>query len=1595
MNALFAMELPLSEIVVERLGWVLVHSLWQFALVALLVGITMRAMRKSSAKVRYVALIIALTLTVAAPVVTVCSLPALSSAAPSDSGIASQNGPESLVALDESSGPSLQSDSLAASSRHEGEQPEIMPGDSSASTRSRSQAGVRTIQPPERTASWSDRAATLMRPWLAWIVAVWSFGVVICSLRPLLGWHMLWRLKHVGVLPVPGEVLAAMRRVSTRLGVRYAVRVLQSTLARVPVVVGYVRPVILLPVSLMTNLPTSQLEAILAHELAHVMRHDFVVNLLQTLVETLFFYHPAVWWMSHQLRIEREHCCDDLVVAALENRVEYGRALIAVAELHGRSTLLAPGMSDGSLLSRLRRIVGSTGSEAQLAAIRQRNRWPVALACLAAVGLVTALSSPWNVTARETLATQKRLDKYVAELAGGLQVEFVGLAPMGSESKGWWKPDGTALEPGPADKFKTSTSISGLKMLRAVLRVHGAKNYLDVTTNMTSSRDLDNRDPLKPVVTIAGGLAFAPTQSSTIVEVGIATQPLSPIRVLDPTGKKLPPAPDASADHIAEDIEVVIVVRMKSSNPRTADDARERTAITFVAPVPANRQFDLDLKLIDTDGKAHAVKQISTNGPSAPRNEMTYVFDVPFQRVSRFEYQMRPYHHWVTFENVSLIPGNLTDVKVVTASHNSARAGAVIERGEAASSRKDQALQQAEALADVFWAALQGKKLEFVSERQLEALRQELSDELAGHLPGPVDSEWFQKVLQAVDLYCNDVHYRRFTFPKRFMTDFEVLKWQLWTAMDRDQLTRDELARRESQRQWFRDFVQTLPNPYGTKVGEWSTRVGGKRMATTLEYKLDELEEMMTDPLNPHFSWPLTDSEFQSAQNGVKNQSWLVKKADIAFAPGIVFHAVAEVQRRRVENRWPLKDPAASWDGFGKSLMRWDRLRAARPLSVFDSKPESVDSPASTSTGENQTNSPPKDYGPKDWAGWFVNQVSYRKQKDGSYPAVAFKHLRKVVTEDLSDEPNAPGATEARAWLEATAPDKKWTAADFEAMVERIGKWRLPIIQRALGDEETASRSFPKPGRVATPEELQALSFGPAAENGLRVAWVLVPAKGEYKVGDDVACRVVFHNTGAEPVQFAAWDVQDGTWTIRDAVGRALKTEDLPGGNVWTYPKVGAYQRYRLDPGQVVEVGGQGFGIGAVEHSAAKSQIPIWRIIHAQRDDSVQISVETKVDIALRFDEFPEEQTRDWKGNLHSGELKFRVVAAASPDGELPVVLRPKAPTIVLPDHLNVMAVRFADEGRELITMAMEHDVTIRRWDVARKELKSEVKLETKLHGNQFLSSQFQFSDDRRMVIGIDDDRIGIWETATGKLVKNLGMPESLERKGLYGLSSTPNLARISCGVSPGLSGLGPSPARAIVWDLPSSEVLQNVQHQKAIQIHTTALSRDGQWLAAGGQPGGAELWETSSGIRRHTWANDNPGRKHPDPEVSASGANQVLALAFSPDGRWLALGDMLGVKLLDVKSGEVQWSTGAPFRFGRSALVFSEDGKMLARTQSDKVVPIWSTQTGKLLAELPTEAHDGAFSDDGKWFAVGFSDGKQALAVWQLLRGGPARTDD
>ena len=215
------------------------------------------------------------------------------------------------------------------------------------------------------------------------LLSAWIAGVVMLTLRLFSGWMWVQRMKSRDARPVREGIETMGRRLMRRLHIGRAVRFLESKTVDVPTVIGWLRPVVLLPVSTLAGLTPRQVEAILAHELAHIRRHDYLVNLLQVVVETLLFYHPAVWWLSHRIRVERENCCDDLAVSLCGDPVAYAAALAELEGLRGSSGELALAASGGSLLQRIKRVLGAP---------THAGRAPGWLAAGMALLLVAALS---------------------------------------------------------------------------------------------------------------------------------------------------------------------------------------------------------------------------------------------------------------------------------------------------------------------------------------------------------------------------------------------------------------------------------------------------------------------------------------------------------------------------------------------------------------------------------------------------------------------------------------------------------------------------------------------------------------------------------------------------------------------------------------------------------------------------------------------------------------------------------------------------------------------------------------------------------------------------------------------------------------------------------------------------------------------------------------------------------------------------------------------------------------------------------------------------------------------------------------------------
>ena len=327
---------------VQIAGWVLLHFLWQGSLVAVVAVTVLRFCRLGSANIRYVVACLALAAMLAAPLMTAFALAAQPVPASFRSGSAPVDAGRTVVERGGVDGLRIAQEPLAKS------------------------AGFSALE-----------------DYFPLLVSVWLAGVSLLLVHAFCGWYHIRRLHKAALAWAPSSWQLPANRLAQRLALRKAVRVVEFNTVDVPTVLGWFRPVIILPVAAVAQLPPAQVEAILAHELAHVRRHDYLVNLLQRVAEAVLFYHPAIWWISARVREEREHCCDDLAIDICGDRDNYAIALAELERQRTTSPVVGLAATDGPLLNRIRRILQVSGPERI-----QAPNWTVTLALAAVFALV-------------------------------------------------------------------------------------------------------------------------------------------------------------------------------------------------------------------------------------------------------------------------------------------------------------------------------------------------------------------------------------------------------------------------------------------------------------------------------------------------------------------------------------------------------------------------------------------------------------------------------------------------------------------------------------------------------------------------------------------------------------------------------------------------------------------------------------------------------------------------------------------------------------------------------------------------------------------------------------------------------------------------------------------------------------------------------------------------------------------------------------------------------------------------------------------------------------------------------------------------------
>lgn len=397
----------------QAIAWTLIHFCWQAAAIAAVYRALSLAAARRSSNTRYLLALSALLLMVAVSVGTF--------AFEMSAGASSMTAPVTQSALD----------------THMFSPVKTAPSGTSQATAPA--ATARQAHDASNASSSSDLSSSsnlsivslpvLPISVLRLIDGLWLVGVLMLSLRSLGGWWLIQRLRVSAKVEASAAVQASFRRIWAALGLRRPVLLRVSSVIAGPVTVGALRALVLLPLSAATWLGPDELEVVLAHELAHVRRADFFWNLVQTLVETLFFFHPAVWWLGSRIRHERELCCDDLALTVCPNPVVYANALFQLEQQRSRQLNLGMAL-DGhqparTLRMRIARILGEPASASAA-------RGPFSLAAAAAVLVVLLLPVPQVLASLNPVAPAAPA-QVVAQAAAPVARPAVESAPAPAE----------------------------------------------------------------------------------------------------------------------------------------------------------------------------------------------------------------------------------------------------------------------------------------------------------------------------------------------------------------------------------------------------------------------------------------------------------------------------------------------------------------------------------------------------------------------------------------------------------------------------------------------------------------------------------------------------------------------------------------------------------------------------------------------------------------------------------------------------------------------------------------------------------------------------------------------------------------------------------------------------------------------------------------------------------------------------------------------------------------------------------------------------------------------------------------------------------
>ena len=355
---------------IENLGWTLLHSIWEIAFIGFWLCLALRAATKSSANSRYLTSLFALVLALILPVTT-------------------------FIFLSQKTSSATQTSVNSKSETAKIDVEKIQPPENFSPLKNT--AAVDLIEEDFFTSvnGWQNGLAENFSAATPVLVGLWFLGILFSAVRLFGGVWQLHVYKTCGASVPDDDWQARFAALGERLKIKQTVVLVSSKIVETPMVIGWLKPIVLIPTSVFFGMNPRELETILAHELVHIRRYDYAVNFAQSLVEIIFFYHPAAWWISAQIRRERECACDDAVVEMLENSsIVYANALANLEEFRQlakqtRSPVLVAA-NGGKLMIRIQRIIENKNAKT---GVFQNSLWSASLVSALILALVLGLFS--------------------------------------------------------------------------------------------------------------------------------------------------------------------------------------------------------------------------------------------------------------------------------------------------------------------------------------------------------------------------------------------------------------------------------------------------------------------------------------------------------------------------------------------------------------------------------------------------------------------------------------------------------------------------------------------------------------------------------------------------------------------------------------------------------------------------------------------------------------------------------------------------------------------------------------------------------------------------------------------------------------------------------------------------------------------------------------------------------------------------------------------------------------------------------------------------------------------------------------------------